>query len=441
MGDFKLIKSVAVVGAGAAGAITAAALSRENYFQNIRVFERRESVRGTCLPTTTSPNQQERFEKTPIYNSLTTNVPDVAMSFSDVPFPCGPFVPHYIPCEYLKNYFSAHELTYLLVLNTMVEDVSKLLSPKGRERWKLTLRRHDPQRSVDEWWQEEFDAVIFGNGHYSVPYIPKVKGLSEYISRFPNRVMHSKYYRSPSVYEGKKILVIGNSASGHDITTELVQHDELPAYQSIRSASRWDDDTFLDDIAIVIYCTGYKASFPFWNEQANGRPIWDYGENKLVKGYWHTFLQDFPTIGLVGVPRVLTFRSWEYHAIALARIFSGRNAKSLPSIAEQERWDRDRLDVVKREKRKFHDIQWETGETMEWLRALFEWAGLRTLEGNGRIPPALTKDVIWAIEHLWKYPEPGKDSNYCIQSTLKDKDSDGDWVVLSKGSKDLLYFI
>jgi cation diffusion facilitator CzcD-associated flavoprotein CzcO len=93
------------------------------------------------------------------------------MSFSDIPFPGGPFVPHDVPCEYLRKYFSAHQLTSILVLNTTVEDVSKLPSPKGRERWKLTLRRHDPQSNVDEWWEEEFDAVIFGNGHYSIPYV------------------------------------------------------------------------------------------------------------------------------------------------------------------------------------------------------------------------------------------------------------------------------
>jgi hypothetical protein len=287
--------------------------------------------------------------------------------------------------------------------------------------------------------------------------------LSDYTTRFPNRVVHSKYYRSPSPYEGKKILIIGNSASGHDLSTELVKHAQSPVYNSIRSKSRWDGDepppgiswrpiiteylpsgriifadgTFLDEIETVIYATGYKQSFPFWNEKANGQPIWDYTENKLVKGYWHTFLQDFPTIGLVGVPRVLTFRSWEYQAIALARFFSGRNTKPLPPVAEQEKWDRERLEVVKRENRKFHDVQWDTGETWEWLGALFEWAGLGTLKDDGRTPPALTSDVVWAIEHLRKYPEPDKG---------KDTDKEGleveaEWVVVDRVKKDLLHFI
>jgi cation diffusion facilitator CzcD-associated flavoprotein CzcO len=101
-----------------------------------------------------------------------TNVPDIAMSFSDLPFGDGPFVTHDVPYRYLKSYFTAHNLNQLLVLNTTVEDVSKINDcPKGKERWTLTLRRHDPSRKVDEWWQEEFDAVVFGNGHYSVPFV------------------------------------------------------------------------------------------------------------------------------------------------------------------------------------------------------------------------------------------------------------------------------
>jgi cation diffusion facilitator CzcD-associated flavoprotein CzcO len=106
------------------GAISAAALSRENYFERIRVFERRASPGGTWyaldlmlnfkrsgltqhnrifdpdpkpplvispgslpqdidlplrkpmkLPATTYPNRQERFDKTPIYDSLTCELP------------------------------------------------------------------------------------------------------------------------------------------------------------------------------------------------------------------------------------------------------------------------------------------------------------------------------------------------------------------------------
>ncbi|TVY55908.1 Thiol-specific monooxygenase [Lachnellula cervina] len=500
MGE-KRIKSVAIIGAGAAGAATAAALKAENYFDRIRVFERRETAGGTWihdpdpgvelpihpgglpadvdprleipneLPKVKSPNKQERFLRTPVYNSLTTNVPDIAMCFSDSPFPYGPFVPHHVPREYVASYFSLHKTDGFLELNTTVEDLSRISSSssKDTEQWRLTLRKYEPARQVDFWWEETFDAVILANGHYSVPFVPQVKGLDAYTKKFPGRVVHSKHYRTPLLYSNKKVLTIGNSASGHDLTAELVSSAHLPVYQSRRSKSRWDgneppygiawepiikeykldgriifeDDTYLDDIDTVIYCTGYKASFPFWNEKANGRPLWDYESNKIIGGYWHTFFQDFDTLAIVGLPRVLTFRSFEYQAIALARLFSGRNSKPLPPLGEQGRWDSEREKERKKSGKKFHDIEWETGETEEWLRKMFEIAGLGTLKGEGRVPPVLGKDLVWAIENLKKYPEPGKGDDEGREKVVdrSELEKEHGWVVVQRERKDLLAFI
>lgn len=97
------------------------------------------------------------------------------MSFSDLRFSYGPFVPHYVPRQYIENYFSLHKTDEFLSLNTTVEDVSQLpLTPgDGFKRWKLTLRKYEPLRGVDIWWEEEFDAVIIANGHYSIPWVRK----------------------------------------------------------------------------------------------------------------------------------------------------------------------------------------------------------------------------------------------------------------------------
>lgn len=101
------------------------------------------------------------------------------MAFSDNPFAYGPFVPHWVPKQYIENYFSLHRIDSLLVLNTTVEDVSRIPAQGGNphDRWKLTLRRFDPPRQVDIWWEEEFDAVILANGHYSVPFVRTVFSL------------------------------------------------------------------------------------------------------------------------------------------------------------------------------------------------------------------------------------------------------------------------
>lgn len=106
-----------------------------------------------------------------VFFFYSTNVPDVAMSFSDSRFAYGPFAPHWIPRQYIENYFSLHKTDSLLVLNTTVEDVTRIPAKDRPEQWRLTLRRFDAARNADVWWQEVFDAVVFANGHYSVPFV------------------------------------------------------------------------------------------------------------------------------------------------------------------------------------------------------------------------------------------------------------------------------
>lgn len=98
-----------------------------------------------------------------------TNVPEIAMSFSDLRFPYGPFIPHWVARQYIENYFSAHKTDASLVLNTTLEDLTRLPD----ETWRLTLRKHDALQQVDHWWEEIFDAVVLATGHYSVPFVSR----------------------------------------------------------------------------------------------------------------------------------------------------------------------------------------------------------------------------------------------------------------------------
>lgn len=294
------------------------------------------------------------------------------------------------------------------------------------------------------------------------PQVPAVKGLEAYIKAFPGRIVHSKSYRSAEHYRHKRILVIGNSASGHDVTVGIVKTAQFPVYQSRRTPSHWDgneppegivwkpvireylptgeilfeDGSILRDIDQVIYCTGYKASFPFWNSKVNGASIYDYRRDHIVGNYLHVFITDFPTIGIVGIPRTLTFRSFNYQAIALARIFSGRNARPLPSVEEQREWLNRRLELVTRQHRKFHDIPWDEGESLDYFRELYELSGLPRIEGLGQVPPVLDGETRWAIENVKKYPVPG-DSR-----PKEESNGDDEWTVVGSGQcRDSLHFI
>jgi hypothetical protein len=177
--------------------------------------------------------------------------------------------------------------------------------------------------------------------------------------------------------------------------------------------------------------------------------LWDYEKNRILKGYHHTFFQDFKTLAIVGLPRVLTFRSFEYQAIALARLWSGRNSVGLPGVEEMIRWEEEREKERKASGKKFHDVDWDSGETFAWLDSLYRIAGLRALSGEGRTPPVLGAELRWAIEHLRKYPEPGKGEGDKDKSLGIDRmdgiENDEEWVLVNQAKngerKDLLSFI
>lgn len=278
------------------------------------------------------------------------------------------------------------------------------------------------------------------------------------MKKFPGRVVHSKYYRSPSLYAGQRVLTVGNSASGWDIMNELTTTAALPVRNSRRRKSPFEGDApgpgiewrpvvrryraadgtveFEDGTALgpgevdrVVYCTGYRPSYPFWNAAKNGRDMYDYERGKLVSTYWHTFFSDFGTLAIVGIQKALTFRSFEYQAVALARLFAGRNVLPLPPAVEMRSWEEDRLRWVARTGNKFHDIESMPGrlgqDTLVFLGFLYEMAGLGTLQGDGRIPPVLSKEVLSALKNIRKYPIPGGDH-----------DGDADVEAAAAGRKD-----
>lgn len=134
------------------------------------------------------------------------------------------------------------------------------------------------------------------------------------------------------------------------------------------------------------------------------------------------------------MPRTLTFRSFEYQAVALARVFAGRNRHPLPDAQEMLNWEQARIDSTRRQRRPFHDVPWDNGETLDYFTALFEIAGLPKLTGEGRSPPVLDKETRWAVEHIRKYPEPG-------DAAFSSGSDDNGWVVLPRSDKDSLHFI
>ncbi|KAF8863361.1 flavin dependent monooxygenase-like protein [Acephala macrosclerotiorum] len=263
------IKSIAIIGAGPAGAIAVDALAQEQSFDRIRIFERREKAGGCWiedppdhvqqlqdlekiaarkpdetlpippeLPTTTPHNTQYRFSETSIYPALETNIDAFAMSFSQEPFPeertplnirrhgeKSPFR-HWKAVEgYIQGLLNRRGYQDLVSYNTTVELVHK---DQESGKWIIALRKPLENGLEDHWWSESFDAVVVASGHYTVPFIPYTPGLTELMENFSGSVEHSKAWRGTEKYRGKRTVVVGASISGPDISFALADVAETP---------------------------------------------------------------------------------------------------------------------------------------------------------------------------------------------------------------------
>ncbi|KAF8655463.1 hypothetical protein AX16_003052 [Volvariella volvacea WC 439] len=398
------IHRVAVIGAGPAGAIAVDALAREQAFDIIRVFERRERAGGcwiydgdvptpllenfqqlaqrtadppfpipTHLPAYTPKCKQPRYAETPTYSYLETNVDTRVMAFSQEPIPDirseasikihghdTPFRHNQVISKWIAGLLERNGYNDFVEYNTTVERVEKV----GGE-WKLTLRRNGSGGKLDYWWSEAFDAVVVASGHYSVPFVPHIEGLAEFERAYPGSVSHSKWFRDPKKYKGKRVVVVGASVSAGDICTDLTRIAETPIHAVVRGKynAYFGDEAFnnphvlkhpeierispqdrtvhfkdggsIHNVDAILLGTGYSWTLPFL-------PQIPVRNNRVPDLYLHIFYRHDPTLAFSGaIGAGLTFRAFEWQSVLIARYFAGR--AKLPSKEEQQVWEVARI--------------------------------------------------------------------------------------------------
>ncbi|KAL5003233.1 hypothetical protein BDV10DRAFT_201113 [Aspergillus recurvatus] len=439
--------SIAVIGTGPSGLSTLKALVDEGTFSRIRVFERRNRVGGlwhydpipdvfptpgalnirndipTTLPAFTDPVAEDTTARTGIHDQLDSNVGSGTMSFTHTPFPevnsavsvrqlgrGNPTRPFRVVSGYLEDL--ARPYLDLISFNTTVERVEKV----DDEKWRVTARQSghfQRDKPAEYWWQEEFDAVVVASGHYNVPLIPEIDGLAEAFRALPGNFEHSKSFRSANDYVDKKVVVVGGNISSADLIADLhavvrgslclsqrgsnevlASVFSLPGVELKPMISRVDagkagvDVTFSDgstvtDVEKLIFATGYRLAYPFLVPN----PVTP--SNRVAGFYQHIFKIGDPSLAMVGQVRgALSFRVYEYQAVAVARYFANHNAKPLPTPAEQDEWEVERL-KYKGPTALFHEIKPDFKEYFEHLR---EFAGPPAPGTNGYELPVFGED-------------------------------------------------
>jgi Flavin-binding monooxygenase-like len=195
-------------------------------------------------------------------------------------------------------------------------------------------------------------------GHYNVPLIPSFSG----IETFPqHRVTHVKYFRHPSKYRDKKVLLVGNGPSGADLANQLLRYARTirrsvrsepntlavtnPKVQDIAAIKRFSSDsielvdgTHLTDIDIVIFCTGYLYTLPMFPKEAGFITSDGLYVHHL---YRQTFYVEDPTLVFMGLPKqVIPFPMFQNQAIVVAKVWAGKLSVPSRKVMRQDEFAR-----------------------------------------------------------------------------------------------------
>lgn len=119
----------------------------------------------------------------------------------------APYPHHSEMRRYFHDYASHFQLRRHYEFNTRVIE----LTPDG-DGWMLLSERDGVQQ------RRRFDGVLIANGTLHKPNIPGLPG------QFSGALMHSADYRSPEVFKGKRVLLVGCGNSGADIAVDAVHH-------------------------------------------------------------------------------------------------------------------------------------------------------------------------------------------------------------------------
>ncbi|KAL5432852.1 hypothetical protein PMIN07_007619 [Paraphaeosphaeria minitans] len=445
MDNFTHIKSVAIIGAGPAGLAAVKYLKAENCFDRVVAFEQRDEVGGVwnftgnvsqqqqsdlTIPRTKPAQSVERpvsaqkpsgrithLFPSPIYDALETNIPHTLMNFTDKPFPadCPLFPPFGTVKQYLEEY--ADDIRTHLRLGSQIEQVrAGTCDGAHKTKWNLSYTDLVSGRRCEE----SFDAVICASGHYSDPYIPNFPGISDFDAAHPGVITHSKFYRNPRPYSDKKVVIVGNSASGVDISRQIstftarviVSEKEKPTTLHSDSNSityrpeiaefvaenrnvRFVNGTTETGVDHIIFCTGYQYSFPFL--LGLDQPVASTGQ-RASHVYQHIFYHLQPTLAFLTLPqRIVPFPVAEAQAAYIARVFSGR--LGLPAFEDMEAWEQGVLQA--KGSKGFHNLGYP--EDVDYINALHDVSmGAKACEtrGAGKTPPFWDEEKRWTRQRF-----------------------------------------
>ncbi|MCW2793904.1 MAG: hypothetical protein JWO76_3002 [Nocardioides sp.] len=202
---------VCIVGAGSSGIAAAQVLAARGI--DFDCFEMGSDVGGNW-----------RYENdngvSSAYRSLHINTSRTAMQYAAFPMPesLPDYPSHWQIAEYFDAYVDHFGLRERITFRTeVVKVVSTSSTNEGRATggYDVTVR---PLGRSREATTRRYEHVVVANGHHWDPRWPEPGFPGS--EQFPGTQLHAHYYRTPEVFDGKRVVVLGIGNSATDIAVE-----------------------------------------------------------------------------------------------------------------------------------------------------------------------------------------------------------------------------
>ena len=194
----RAVRRVAIIGAGCSG-LTAIKACLDEGITPV-CFEREDDLGGLW-----NYSDEVKPGKGSVYKSCTINTSKEMMAFSDFPMPKDfpSFMQHQQVLSYFRMYADHFGLLDYIQFGTAVENVLPTADFETTGRWEVIIRRaEDTQGMVS---LHIFDGVMLCSGHHVYPHIPNMPDMDS----FRGLKMHSQEYKTPDIFAGKKVLIVG----------------------------------------------------------------------------------------------------------------------------------------------------------------------------------------------------------------------------------------
>ncbi|KPJ20713.1 Flavin-containing monooxygenase FMO GS-OX3 [Papilio xuthus] len=307
--------------------------------------------------------------------------------------------------EYIKAYathFDLHKHIKFLHYVTSVKRVGNVWKVKHRHILK------------GEEFEEDYDFVIVGTGHFSKPNMPEIP----HEKLFKGTIIHSHDYRVPDVFTNRHVLVVGAGPSGMDIALDVAKYSKTLVHShhsKVNFRTNFPDhyirkpdikefnetgvifvDGTYEEIDDVIYCTGYEYDYPFLDKSC-GLAIDKHSVIPLHKYMVNINEPSMVVMGLViRACLVVAIDAQARYATALIK-----GNFTLPSKEEMMSEWQKQADIIRSKGRPISDIHFLAEKEDQYYEKMSEESGI------DRVPPVMfkirTMDTEAKLENLYTY--------------------------------------